>query len=451
MQRLTLSFNGHLAAATGLALAYALAAKLALDFFTVHRAVAIIWPASGIALGGLLLGGKKWWPAVFAGALAGNVWAGGPPAAALFIAAGAALSAVAGRALLRNPATWLQTPQDYLRLLLCGGLAAVISAFCGSTALRFFGLISPAQWPDNWLHWWMADILGIAIATPIMLLRHYQPVVRWNIWRLGHGTAYLAAAVLAGQIIFLHWPLHPGDFGKAFYLFAFIGYGALKFGLPGVLPLVAAMALQGVFSVALGLGYFAGTDQHSGLYLEWSYLLITAVLGILLALTVENHQRAERAAKLLSEFNRQILESLHEGVIVYDEQGRFKLWNRFMQTLTGVGEADCLGQNPLEKFPWLARTEIPAGIARAARRNRLPRTIPGPRRPLAQFGADAAARPGPTHRRRNRASQGRFLPNPVRPIPIGDGSPFQKHSGQHPDRDFHEGAGRRLPNGQSPI
>ncbi|ATG91583.1 EAL domain-containing protein [Methylomonas koyamae] len=366
MQRLTLSFNGNLAAATGLALAYALAAKLALDFFTLHRAVAVIWPASGIALGGLLLGGKKWWPAVFAGSLAGNIWAGCPAPAAFFIAGGATLSALAGHALLRNPAaTWLQTPQDYLRLVLCGGLASVISAFCGATTLRIFGLVPPAQWADNWLNWWLADVLGIAIASPILLLRHYRPATGWSAWRLGHAALYLAAAILAGHIIFLHWPLHPGDFGKAFYLFAFIGYGALNFGLPGVLPLVAAMALQAAFSVALGIGYFADTDPHSGLYLEWSYLLITAVLGILLALAIENHQRAERAAKSLGEFNRQILESLLEGVIVYDEHGRFKLWNRFMQAMTGITEADCLSRTPLEIFPWLARTEIPAGITRA--------------------------------------------------------------------------------------
>ncbi|WFP52271.1 PAS domain S-box protein [Methylomonas sp. EFPC3] len=365
MQTIFSPFSGNPLAATALALAYALAAKLAADFFTSYGTVAIIWPASGIALGGLLLAGRRYWPAVFSGALVGNLWAGSPPLVALAFAGGATVSALAGQRLLRHSPTLLQTPQDFLRLLLCGSLVSVISAFCAATALRVFELSPAGQWPNDWLHWWMADLLGIAIATPILLLRQYRPLVRWNVWRYSHGAAHLALALLAGHIVFLNWPLYPGAFGKAFYLLAFIGYGALNFGLPGVLPLVATMAMQTLLGAGLGRGYFAGVDPHSGPYLEWSYLLLCAVLGIMLALAVENHKRAELAAKSLSAFNRQILESVQQGVVVYDADGRYQLWNRFMQTLTGIGEDDCLGRTPLEKFPWLAATEVPAGIKRA--------------------------------------------------------------------------------------
>ena len=56
----------------GLALAYFLAARIGLEFAVVNPAISTVWPASGIALAALLLGGIRLLPAVFIGAFAAN-------------------------------------------------------------------------------------------------------------------------------------------------------------------------------------------------------------------------------------------------------------------------------------------------------------------------------------------------------------------------------------------
>jgi len=66
-----------------------------------------------------------------------------------------------------------------------------------------------------------------------------------------------------------------------------------------------------------------------------------------------------------NELNQQIIASAGEGIIVFDKEGRYKLWNPFMETLTGVTESDCLGKLPHEVFPFLSETGITDSIRRA--------------------------------------------------------------------------------------
>jgi PAS domain S-box-containing protein len=52
-------------------------------------------------------------------------------------------------------------------------------------------------------------------------------------------------------------------------------------------------------------------------------------------------------------FNSQIINSLEEGVIVYDHNLQYKLWNHFMEELSGIPATQVLGKYPTEVFPFL--------------------------------------------------------------------------------------------------
>ncbi len=52
-------------------------------------------------------------------------------------------------------------------------------------------------------------------------------------------------------------------------------------------------------------------------------------------------------------FNRQIIRSVKEGIIVYDLDLRYRVWNPFMERLTGLPASAVLGKRPLEVFPFL--------------------------------------------------------------------------------------------------
>lgn len=63
----------------------------------------------------------------------------------------------------------------------------------------------------------------------------------------------------------------------------------------------------------------------------------------------------ERTADLLEakQFGEQIISSAQEGVIVYDRNLRYQVWNPFMEILTGMTAGEVLGRHPSELFPFL--------------------------------------------------------------------------------------------------
>ncbi len=73
---------------------------------------------------------------------------------------------------------------------------------------------------------------------------------------------------------------------------------------------------------------------------------------------VTERKRAEQAARESSEFNRQIIASAREGVIVYDRQLRYVVWNPFVEEMTGVRAEDIAGKFCLDVFPFLREQGI---------------------------------------------------------------------------------------------
>jgi PAS domain S-box-containing protein len=72
-------------------------------------------------------------------------------------------------------------------------------------------------------------------------------------------------------------------------------------------------------------------------------------------LKMEIEERKQKEIELEEEslFHRQIIENAHEGIIVWDENLRYTLWNSFMERITGKNREELLGKHPAEVFPFL--------------------------------------------------------------------------------------------------
>ena len=64
-------------------------------------------------------------------------------------------------------------------------------------------------------------------------------------------------------------------------------------------------------------------------------------------------------------FNSQIISSLEEGVIVYDSNLRYAVFNSFMEKLTGIPASQVLGKYPTEVFPFLEEAGVIKNLKRA--------------------------------------------------------------------------------------
>lgn len=71
--------------------------------------------------------------------------------------------------------------------------------------------------------------------------------------------------------------------------------------------------------------------------------------------TLDITQRQQVKDELLEShaFIQQIITSAPQGIVVYDKNLRYRVWNPYMEWLTGLAEKDVLGHQPLEFFPFL--------------------------------------------------------------------------------------------------
>ena len=80
---------------------------------------------------------------------------------------------------------------------------------------------------------------------------------------------------------------------------------------------------------------------------------------------ISERKQAEKALRQSEQFNRQVISNAQEGVIVYDREFRYLVWNRFMEGLSGVPAARVLGKNAFDLFPHLREQNVEPLLRRA--------------------------------------------------------------------------------------
>ncbi len=84
-----------------------------------------------------------------------------------------------------------------------------------------------------------------------------------------------------------------------------------------------------------------------------------------IARDITERKRAEEALRAKDRLVEDIIASAQEGVIVYDRNLRYQVWNPFMEGITGVSASKVIGRLPLEVFPFLRETGIMERLERA--------------------------------------------------------------------------------------
>ena len=75
-------------------------------------------------------------------------------------------------------------------------------------------------------------------------------------------------------------------------------------------------------------------------------------------------KQAELKLREANEFSEQIIRSAQEGVIVYDLNLRYRVWNPFMEQISGRTQGEVLGRHPSELFPFVQSSGLTARLKR---------------------------------------------------------------------------------------
>ena len=154
---------------------YFAAAKFGLSFFAlIHPSASPVWLPTGIALAGLLLGGLRLVPALFAGAFLANVTTAGTVASSLGVGAGNTLEAVLAATLVERFAggrAAFTSPARILKFMVLGALLSpMVSATIGVTSLCVGALQPWSAASKLWAVWWLGDTMGALVVAPALLV-----------------------------------------------------------------------------------------------------------------------------------------------------------------------------------------------------------------------------------------------------------------------------------------
>lgn len=299
--------------AAALAAAYFLAGKLGLLLAFAHSSVSPVWPATGIALAGLLVWGIEYWPAVFIGAFLVNLTSAMPEGTSAWlrivqasgIGAGSTLETVAGVWLANrfaNGANAFQRVSDLFRYtFLAGFLSTAISATIGTLTLLGCGLLAGRIYGMAWLTWWLGDMMGAVLIGPLILLWRRKPQSALGINRTVEALILLVSLLAISALNFSGmFPYGGKHYPLAFVFIPFLVWAALRFGSRGAatfMTVVAALAINGTWH---GYGAFAVASQNGSLLMLQTFICVATLTALVLAAVVAERVRAEDMVRRLN-------------------------------------------------------------------------------------------------------------------------------------------------------
>jgi PAS domain S-box-containing protein len=98
-----------------------------------------------------------------------------------------------------------------------------------------------------------------------------------------------------------------------------------------------------------------------------SFGVILTLLSFSLLLALARSRRNADELRASDSFNAAIIESAGDGLTVYDTDLRYRVWNRFMESITDVPASQVLGRNAPAMFPHIRENGVLNCLQRALR------------------------------------------------------------------------------------
>src|SRR5215211_205612 len=285
--------------------------------------VGAFWPATGVGIALLYLGGLRWWPAVLLGDLLGTIvdlpGARQPLGIALADTVGHVARAVVAVIILQR-LVGRRAAMDRLEqvgaVFVAIAVGEALAATVAILARWAGGVMDVAEMGVFFRSWWLAGHAGGLVVVPLALAWAHPHALVWRRRRVAEGALMLAA--VAGLSVIALSAEQP----LTYMVFPAFIWAALRFGPQGATLAVAVGAVIAVLSTSHEQGAFvelSPTDSALNLQL---YITFAALTTFCLAAIVSERRRAalELAESQRREGERAALErqriarDLHDSV-----------------------------------------------------------------------------------------------------------------------------------------
>jgi signal transduction histidine kinase len=280
------------------------------------------WPAAGLAIAVMYLGGLRWWPAILlgdVGSLLGDVLSdelavpvGSALAQAVGDMAGLLVAAIILRRLI-GPRGAMDRLEQVGAMVVAVATGAAISAAVAMVSVRAGGLISTSDMSRFWRSWWLGDLAGGLVVIPLALAWARPPAWRSRVAAEG-GLMIVSVIALSAIAVSAHQPL-------AYLVFPGFIWAALRFGPRGATLAVAVAVVIAVWAASNALGSFTEHSPTASALSLQLYIAVAALTTLCLAVIVSERERVSsqlaesraRAATAAAHERRRIEGELHDS------------------------------------------------------------------------------------------------------------------------------------------
>jgi signal transduction histidine kinase len=293
------------------------------EAFLLTGGVGAFWPATGVGIAVLYLGGLRWWPGILLGDLVGTLVDLPGERSPLGIALADTASHVA-RAVLAvivlQRLVGRRAAMDRLEqvgaVFVAVAVGEALSATVAVLARWAGGVLEVSEMGVFWRSWWLGGVAGGLVVVPLALAWAHARASVWRGRRAAEGALMLAAVAVLSVIAL------SADQPLTYIVFPAFIWAALRLGPQGATLAVAVAAVVTVFATSHAEGAFVEhSPSDSALNLQL-YVTFAALTTFCLAAIVSERRRAavELAESQRREGERAALErqriarDLHDSV-----------------------------------------------------------------------------------------------------------------------------------------
>jgi PAS domain S-box-containing protein len=323
-----------------LAALYYAAAKIGLRLAYLHGSVTALWPPVGVGIAALVLYGPWLWPGIVIGDLLVGDFST-PLGTVLGQTLGNTLEVVVAAVILRRligDRTSLERVGDVFALLAAAAVGTMISASFGATSLRLGDLIASDQFGEVWRTWWLSDLSGALVVTPLILTWASRGTRGFSRWQLLEGAALLTVLVLLAEL--------PSQRDVPYVVFPVLIWAALRFGPRGAATALVVVSGLTVWNTAHNAGPFVRESITDSLLSSQLFLATAALTALVLAAVTAERTRADEALRANEERLRSVVQSMAEGLVVRDARGLITDCNAAAEQIVGLDRDQLRGRRP---------------------------------------------------------------------------------------------------------
>lgn len=258
----------------------------------------IIWPAAGFAVAVLIRLGLYYAIGVFAGALAAGLLANTLILVSITDAIGDTFSLLLTVYLLRFLpfSNHFYRLNDYLSFVFASGIAVAVSVVFVALLYHYAGFADMDDFYGLVMNWWMSDVLGMVILTPLLLLYSRGSLLTVITQQFFEVVLLLVFTTFIALMVLLGW-----DFGielaiKSSYLLTIpLLWSILRFGQVMTALVAFEYTVVGVCGLLLNQGFFVDANSQANMILFWTYFMVMGLISLTISYIVNERNMLYQA------------------------------------------------------------------------------------------------------------------------------------------------------------